>query len=416
MEFNVIGRLKRAWNAFNRDPTQNYSNGPGYSRRPDRTRLSRGNERSIVTSIYNRIALDVASIDIRHCELDSNGRYVKSINSHLNDCLSLETNIDQTSRAFIQDVVLSMLDEGCVAIVPTDTTADPQLTESYDVLSMRTGKVVEWYPDRVKINLYNEIKGEKEDIILPKKQVGIIENPLYAVVNEPNSNMQRLISKLRLLDVTDEKTASGKLDLIIQLPYSIRTEIKRNQAEDRIKSIENQLANGKYGIAYSDVTEKITQLNRPVENNLMKQVEYFTNMVYSQLGIDQTILNGTADEKTMLNYTNRTIEPIIAAIVNEMKRKFLSRTARTRGQSIMYFKDPFKLVPVNEIAEIADKFTRNEILTSNEIRQLVGMKPSSDPKADKLINSNISQPNEDKNDANEENSNNEEGGENQNEY
>ena len=416
MEFNVIGRLKRAWNAFNRDPTQNYSNGPGYSRRPDRTRLSRGNERSIVTSIYNRIALDVASIDIKHCELDSNGRYVKSINSRLNDCLSLETNIDQTSRAFIQDVVLSMLDEGCVAIVPTDTTADPQLTESYDVLSMRTGKVVEWYPDRVKINLYNEIKGEKEDIILPKKQVGIIENPLYAVVNEPNSNMQRLISKLRLLDVTDEKTASGKLDLIIQLPYSIRTEIKRNQAEDRIKSIENQLANGKYGIAYSDATEKITQLNRPVENNLMKQVEYFTNMVYSQLGIDQTILNGTADEKTMLNYTNRTIEPIIAAIVNEMKRKFLSRTARTRGQSIMYFKDPFKLVPVNEIAEIADKFTRNEILTSNEIRQLVGMKPSSDPKADKLINSNISQPNEYENDANEENSNNEEGGENQNEY
>ena len=416
MEFNVIGRLKRAWNAFNRDPTQNYSNGPGYSRRPDRTRLSRGNERSIVTSIYNRIALDVASIDIKHCELDSNGRYVKSINSRLNDCLSLETNIDQTSRAFIQDVVLSMLDEGCVAIVPTDTTADPQLTESYDVLSMRTGKVVEWYPDRVKINLYNEIKGEKEDIILPKKQVGIIENPLYAVVNEPNSNMQRLISKLRLLDVTDEKTASGKLDLIIQLPYSIRTEIKRNQAEDRIKSIENQLANGKYGIAYSDATEKITQLNRPVENNLMKQVEYFTNMVYSQLGIDQTILNGTADEKTMLNYTNRTIEPIIAAIVNEMKRKFLSRTARTRGQSIMYFKDPFKLVPVNEIAEIADKFTRNEILTSNEIRQLVGMKPSSDPKADKLINSNISQPNENENYVNKENSNNEEGGENQNEY
>ena len=309
--------------------------------------------------------------------------------------MNLEANIDQTGRAFIQDVVMSMLDEGCVAIVPVDTTKNPKITDSYDILSMRTGKIVEWYPAHVKVRIYNDRTGEKEDIMLPKRQVAIIENPLYAVVNEPNSNMQRLIRKLRLLDVTDEQTASGKLDLIIQLPYVVKTEARRAQAEARRKDIESQLAEGKYGIAYTDGTEKVTQLNRSVENNLMKQIEYLTNMAYSQLGITQSVMDGTADEKTMLNYNNRTIEPIISAIVDEMKRKFLSKTARSQSQTITYFKDPFKLVPVNDIAEIADKFTRNEIMTSNEIRQVIGMKPSDDPKADQLINSNISQPEDD---------------------
>ena len=391
MELNISTRLKHAWNAFtNRDPTYYYQMfGSGYSSRPDRPRLSRGNERSIVTSIFNRIALDVAGISIKHCQLDKNGRYISDVDSGLNSCLNLEANIDQTGRAFIQDVVMSMLDEGCVAIVPTDTTINPKLTDSYDIQSIRTGKIIEWYPSHVKVRLYNEETGEKEDIMLPKKQVAIIENPLYAVVNEPNSTMQRLIRKLRLLDVTDEQTASGKLDLIIQLPYVIKTDARREQAEKRRKDIESQLAEGKYGIAYTDGTEKITQLNRSVENNLMKQIEYLTNMVYSQLGITQSVMDGTADEKTMLNYNNRTIEPIISAIVDEMKRKFLTKTARSQNKSIMYFKDPFKLVPVNDIAEIADKFTRNEIMTSNEIRQIVGMKPSNDPKADELVNSNI---------------------------
>ena len=392
MELALGNRLKHAFNAFmNRDPTYYRNIGSGYSIRPDRPRLSRGNERSIVTSIFNRIAIDVSNIDIKHCRLDNNGRFIEEIDSGLNNCLSLEANIDQTGRAFIQDIVMSMLDEGCVTIVPVDTTLNPKITNSYDILSMRTGKIIEWYPAHVKVRVYNDKTGEKEDIILPKKQVGIIENPLYAVVNEPNSNMQRLIRKLSLLDVTDEQTASGKLDLIIQLPYAVKSDLRKRQADDRVKAIEDQLATNKYGIAYIDGTEKVTQLNRSVENNLLKQIEYLTGMAFSQIGITQSILDGSADEKTMLNYYNRTIDPIISVIVDEMKRKFLTKTARSQQQSILYFRDPFKLVPVNDIAEIADKFTRNEIMTSNEIRQIVGMKPSDDPKADELRNSNISQ-------------------------
>ena len=399
MEISFSSRLKHAWDAFrNRDPTNSYKDiGTSYAYRPDRVRFTRGNERSIVTAVYNRIALDVASIGIKHCRLDKNDRFIEVIDSNMNQCLNVEANIDQTGRAFIQDIVMSMLDEGCVAIVPTETTLNPKITKSYDILSMRTGKILEWYPEHVKVRVYDDRIGRKNDIILPKSIVGIVENPLYAVINEPNSTMKRLVRKLSLLDVTDEQTASGKLDLIIQLPYIIKTESKRLQAENRRKDIENQLSSSKYGIAYTDGTERITQLNRSLENNLMKQVEYLTNMLYSQLGITQTVLDGTADEKTMLNYNNRTIEPIVSAIVDEMKRKFLSKTARSQLQSIKFFRDPFKLVPVNDIAEIADKFTRNEIMTSNEIRQIIGMKPSNDPKADKLINSNISQPNEEEN-------------------
>lgn len=396
MSLNLSTRLAHAWNAFtSRDPTQYIITGPGYSSRPDRPRLSRGNEKSIATSIFNRIALDVSSVNIKHCRLDKNGRYVEDIDSGLNNCLNLEANKDQTGRAFIQDVVLSMLDEGCVALVPVETTIDPKSSNSYQIDSMRTGKITEWYPDMVRVRLYNDRTGEKEEILLPKNQVAIIENPLYAVVNEYNSTMQRLIRKLSLLDVTDEQTASGKLDLIIQLPYVIKTEARREQVERRRKDIINQLAGSQYGIAYTDGSEKITQLNRSLENNLLKQVEYLTNMVYSQLGITQSVLDGTADEKTMLNYMNRTVEPIISAIVDELKRKFLTKTARSQLQSIVYFRDPFRLVPVNDIAEIADKFTRNEIMTSNEIRQIVGMQPSKDPKADKLVNSNISQAKQD---------------------
>lgn len=396
MSLNLSTRLAHAWNAFtSRDPTQYIITGPGYSSRPDRPRLSRGNEKSIATSIFNRIALDVSSVNIKHCRLDKNGRYVEDIDSGLNNCLNLEANKDQTGRAFIQDVVLSMLDEGCVALVPVETTIDPKSSNSYQIDSMRTGKITEWYPDMVRVRLYNDRTGEKEEILLPKNQVAIIENPLYAVVNEYNSTMQRLIRKLSLLDVTDEQTASGKLDLIIQLPYVIKTEARREQVERRRKDIINQLAGSQYGIAYTDGTEKITQLNHSLENNLLKQVEYLTNMVYSQLGITQSVLDGTADEKTMLNYMNRTVEPIISAIVDELKRKFLTKTARSQLQSIVYFRDPFRLVPVNDIAEIADKFTRNEIMTSNEIRQIVGMQPSKDPKADKLVNSNISQAKQD---------------------
>lgn len=396
MSLNLSTRLAHAWNAFtSRDPTQYIITGPGYSSRPDRPRLSRGNEKSIATSIFNRIALDVSSVNIKHCRLDKNGRYVEDIDSGLNNCLNLEANKDQTGRAFIQDVVLSMLDEGCVALVPVETTIDPKSSNSYQIDSMRTGKITEWYPDMIRVRLYNDRTGEKEEILLPKNQVAIIENPLYAVVNEYNSTMQRLIRKLSLLDVTDEQTASGKLDLIIQLPYVIKTEARREQVERRRKDIINQLAGSQYGIAYTDGTEKITQLNRSLENNLLKQVEYLTNMVYSQLGITQSVLDGTADEKTMLNYMNRTVEPIISAIVDELKRKFLTKTARSQLQSIVYFRDPFRLVPVNDIAEIADKFTRNEIMTSNEIRQIVGMQPSKDPKADKLVNSNISQAKQD---------------------
>ena len=390
----LIERIKNGWNAFfnNRDPTYDYRNiGTGYSYRPDRVRFTRGNERSIVTSVYNRIALDVAAVGILHCRLDENGRFKEYIDSPLDKCLNLEANIDQSGRSFVQDVVMSMLDEGCVAIVPIETSKDPNITDSYNIWSMRTGKILEWYPNDVRVRVYNDRTGNKEDILLSKKYVAIIENPLYAVINEQNSTMQRLIRKLNLLDVIDEQSGSGKLDLIIQLPYLIKTDARRSQAEKRRRDIEEQLSGSKYGIAYTDGTEKITQLNRSVDNNLMKQIEYLTSMLYSQLGITQAVLEGTADEQAMLNYTNRTIEPIISAIVDEMKRKFLTKTARSQNQTIAFFRDPFRLVPVNNIAEIADKFTRNEILTSNEIRQIIGIKPSDDPKADQLINSNISQ-------------------------
>lgn len=395
MEFSLGSRIKRSWNAFfNRDPTkEDWNTGPSYSARPDRIRFTRGNERSIVTSVYNRIALDVSAITIQHVRLDDNGRFKEIITSGLNNCLTTEANIDQTGRAFIQDIVMSMFDEGCVAIIPVDTDRDPE-SGSFEIYTMRTGKILEWRPNHVKVQVYNDRTGQKEDILVSKDTVGIIENPLYAVINEPNSTMQRLIRKLNLLDVIDENNSSGKLDLIIQLPYVIKTEMRRQQANQRRKEIEEQLRGSKYGIAYTDGTERITQLNRPVENNLMSQIEYLTNMLYSQLGITQTILDGSADDKTMLNYYNRTVEPIISAIVDEMKRKFLTKTARSQLQSILFFRDPFKLVPVADLAEIADKFTRNEIMTSNEIRQVIGMKPSDDPKADELRNSNINQSNE----------------------
>lgn len=395
MEESIGSRLRHAWNAFfSRDPTYSYRDyGSSYSIRPDRPRFTRGNERSIVTSIYNRIALDVAAVSIQHVRLDENGRFLTSINSPLNNCLTLEANIDQTSRAFIQDVVISMFDEGCVAIVPVDTDVDPD-SGSFDIYTMRTGKIVEWYPRHVKVRVYNDRTGKKEDILMSKTSVAIVENPLYAVINEPNSTMQRLIRKLNLLDYIDEQSGSGKLDLIIQLPYLVKTETKRQQAEKRRQDIEDQLTGSKYGIAYTDATERITQLNRPVENNLMKQIEYLTSTLNGQLGITATIMDGTADEKTMLNYNNRTVEPIVSAIVDAMKRTFLTKTARSQKQSILFFRDPFKLVPVNDLAEIADKFTRNEIMTSNEIRQIVGMKPSDDPRADELRNANINQSNE----------------------
>lgn len=390
-------RLKHAWNAFtNKDPTGGSyprNDGMSYSYRPDRPRFSRGNERSIVTSVYNRIALDVASININHVRLDENDRFISIIPSKLNECLTLDANIDQTGRGFIQDVVMSMLDEGSVAIVPVDTTFNPKVTGSYDIESMRTGKIIEWKPRHVKVQLYNDKTGEKEEIWLPKSMVAIVENPLYAVMNEPNSTMQRLIRKLNLLDTIDEYNGSNKLDLIIQLPYVIKTEARRAQANNRRQEIVDQLSSRDgYGIAYTDGTERITQLNRPIENNLLKQVEYLTNQLYSQLGISMAVMDGTADEKQMLNYNNRSIEPIISAIVDEMKRKFLTKTARSQKQSIMFFRDPFKLVPVENVAEIADKFTRNEIMTSNEFRQVIGMKPADDPKADQLRNANISEP------------------------
>ena len=393
----ITDRLQHAWNAFlynDNNFTSYRSIGASSSFKPDRTRFTRGNERSIVTSVYNRLALDASSIAIKHVKLDENGRYTEEINSGLNNCLNLEANIDQTGRAFLQDVVMSMLDEGCVAIVPVDTTINPIVSGSYEINTMRTAKIMEWYPAHVRVRVYNDQKGFHEEITLPKANVAIIENPLYSVINEPNSTMQRLVRKLNLLDVVDEQTSSGKLDLIIQLPYVIKSDARRQQAEDRRKDIEMQLSGSKYGIAYTDGTEKITQLNRPAENNLMKQVEYLTAMLYSQLGLTQTILDGTADDKTMLNYYNRTIEPIISAVVDEIKRKFLTKTARTQRQSIMYFRDPFKLVPVNDIAEIADKFTRNEILSSNEVRQIVGLKPSDDPEADELRNKNLNKSNE----------------------
>lgn len=386
-------RLKHAWNAFfNRDPTVYYHElGSGNSHRPDRPRLTKGNERSIITAICNRIAMDVAAINIRHVKLDEKDRFKSYIVDGLDQCLTLEANMDQTGRAFILDCVLSMLDEGVVALVPIDTSINPAVSGSYDIHSIRTGKILEWFPSKIRVLVYNDRTGRKEELILPKSTVAIIENPLFAVMNEPSSTLQRLTRKLNLLDAIDEQSGAGKLDLIIQLPYVIKTESRREQAEKRRKEIEMQLAGSKYGIAYTDGTERVTQLNRPVENNLMKQIEYLTSMLYSQLGMTQAVLDGTADEKTMLNYNNRTIEPILSAIVDEMKRKFLTKTARSQKQSILFFRDPFKLVPIDNLAEIADKFTRNEIMSKNEFRQVIGMQPSDDPKADQLINSNINQ-------------------------
>lgn len=387
----LLDRFKSAWNAFsNREPTISYREvGPGYSYRPDRTRYSRGHEKTLINSIINRIAMDAAAINIHHIRLDKNERFKEIIKSGLNTCLTLEANIDQTGRAFRHDMIMSMLDEGCVAVVPIDTTVNPTKSDSYSIESMRVGKILEWFPSYVRIQVYNDRKGYREDITLPKHAVAIIENPLYAVMNEPNSTLQRLVRKLSLLDVVDEQSSSGKLDLIIQLPYVVKTVARKQQAEERRKDIERQLTGSKYGVAYTDGTERITQLNRPVENNLMKQVEYLTNLLYSQLSITQSIMDGTADEKTMLNYYNRTIEPILSAPVDEMARKFLTKTARTQGQTIAFFRDPFKLVPVNDLSEIADKFTRNEIMTSNEFRQVIGMKPSEDPNADVLRNKNL---------------------------
>lgn len=401
MEMSLGARLKHAWNVFTANETvgARWDIGPSYFYRPDRPIFSRGNERSIITSVYNRIALDVAAISIQHVRLDDEGRFTSVMNTSLNDCLSLEANLDQTGRAFIQDIVQSMLDEGCVAIVPVDTDIDPD-EGSYKIETMRTGKILEWYPQHVKVRVYNEQTGKKEDVLVSKRTVAIVENPFYAVMNEPNSTMQRLIRKLNILDAIDEQSGSGKLNLIIQLPYVIKTEARRQQAEKRRKDIEEQLSGSKYGVAYTDGTEHVVQLNRPVDNNIMSQIEYLTSMLYSQLGLTQTIMDGSADDKTMLNYLTRTVEPILSAIVDEMKRKFLTKTARSQKQSILFFRDPFKLVPVSEIAEIADKMTRNEIMTSNEIRQKIGMTPSKDPNADKLRNSNLSAPKEESTEQN----------------
>ena len=391
-DYTFSDRLKHAWNAFtSRDPTppiQPTVYG-GFSYRPDRMYFHRGGERSVVASIITRIAIDVAAIDLKHVKLDAEGQYLKDVNSGLNNILTLEANIDQTSRSFIQDMVQSLLEEGSVCVVPVETSIDPRHNDSYQINTMRVGKIVQWYPQHVKVDLYNDQNGKHQEVTLPKKMVAIIENPLYSVMNEPNSTLQRLIRKLSLLDVVDEQSSSGKLDLIIQLPYVVKSQTRKDQAEERRKQIEAQLTGSKYGIAYTDGTERITQLNRPVENILLTQVEYLTTMVYGQLGITDEVLKGIADEKTMLNYYNRTIEPILSAIALEFKRKFLTKTARTQGQSIEFYRDPFRLVPVNDMAEIADKFTRNEIMTSNEIRQVIGMKPSDDPKADELNNSNL---------------------------
>lgn len=391
MELNIGSRLKHAWNAFlNRDPPAG-SYGGGYSVRPDRVRLTRGNERTFVTSVYNRIAMDCATITIQHCKLDENGRYDETIDSPLNSCLNLAANLDQTGRSFMQDVVISMLDEGCVAIVPTVTDYDPTVTDSYKIYEMRVGKIVEWYPEHVRVKVYNNLTGQQEEITLPKKAVAIIENPFYTIMNEPNSTMQRLVRKLSLMDIVDEQVGANKLDIIIQLPYAVKTDMRREQANKRRKEIEEQLQGSKYGIAWTDGTERITQLNRSLENNLLKQVEYLTNMFYSQLGITLEIMNGTADEAAMTNYYNRIVEPIVSAVTDEMKRKFLTKTARSQGQSILFFRDPFKLAPIGTVAEMADKFTRNEIMSSNEFRQVIGLKPSKDPKADQLLNKNLSQ-------------------------
>lgn len=399
MALELSSRLRHAWDAFagNRDPTYHYRThdyGPGYGHRPDRARFTRGNEKSIVTAIYNRIAMDVAALTIQHVQLDEEGQFIGVVKSSLNDCLNLKANIDQTGRALIQEIVMAMLDEGCVAVVATRTTKDPNTTDAYDVLSMRAGKVLEWYPKHVKVRVYNEETAKPEDIILAKKNVAIIENPLYAVVNEKNSTMQRLIRKLNLLDAIDEQSGSGKLDILIQLPYAIKTPARREQAETRRKDVENQLAGSKYGIAYIDGTERVTQLNRPVENNLMKQIEFLTNMGYGQLGITQGVMDGTADAKTMRNYQARTVEPMASAIVDGLKCTYLSRTAITQGKSIMCFTDPFTLAPLSEIAEISEKFVANGIMSANEVRGKMGMKPSADEQASKLTNSRIKQPTE----------------------
>lgn len=390
MEMNIGSRLKHAWNAFlNRDPPGSRYYGGGYSYRPDRMRFSRGSERTIINAIYNRIALDAASITINHVKLDENNRFDSIIDSGLNYCLNTEANADQTGRGLIQDIVMTFLEEGVAAVVPEKTNFDPRYSNSYEIYSMRVGVPVEWYPNHVRVRLFNELTGQKEEITFPKKMVALIENPFYAVMNAPNSTMQQLVRKLALLDVVDEQAGSGKLDMIIQLPYVIKSPARREQAEQRRADIEQQLSGSKYGIAYTDGTERIVQLNRSLENNILKSIEYLTNMVYSQLGVTQEILNGTADEKTMNNYMNRIIEPVIAAIADEFKRKFLTKTARTQGQSIMFFRDPFRLAPVSMIAEMADKFTRNEIMTPNEFRQVIGMKPSKDPRSDQLANRNI---------------------------
>lgn len=394
MEINIGSRVKRAWNAFlNRDPPsdRNYSYYGGYSYRPFYDRKGRAIDKTIITAILSRIAVDASSITIQHVKLDENGRYDETINSDLNACFNLSANIDQTGRAFIQDIVLSMLEEGVVAVVPVDTDLNPMTTDSYKIYSMRVGTIMEWFPNHVRVRLYNDRTGEKEEITLPKRMVAIVTNPFYAVMNEPNGTMQRLIRKLNLLDAVDEQSSSGKLDLIIQLPYVIKNDLRRQQAEERRKQIEDQLTGSKYGIAYTDGTERITQLNRSLDNNLLAQVEYLTNMAYSQLTITQEIMNGTADETAMTNYYSRTIEPIVSAIVDEFKRKFLTKTARSQNQSIVFFRDPFKLVPIGTVADMADKFTRNEIMSSNEFRQVIGLKPSKDPAADELRNKNLNQ-------------------------
>ena len=391
----LLNRLSHAWNAFIGNDYYNYSGSKyrdlGYSStiQPYRTYFTKGNDRSIVTAIYTRIAIDCMSIDLKHIRLDENGRYVEEIKSKLNNCLTVEANKDQTARNFIKDIVVSMFDEGVVAVVPIDTTYNPSISSSYDIETMRTGKITQWYPDHVRVEVYNDRTGLKEELVFAKKDIAIIENPLYEVTNAPNSTLQRLILKLNILDAIDKQSGSGKLDLIIQLPYVIKSDARKEQAEKRRADIEQQLANSKFGIAYTDGTEKITQLNRSVENNLMTQIQYLTSMLYSQLGITEEVLNGSADEKTMLNYMNRTIEPIMSAIVDEMKRKFLTKTARSQNQTIEYFNDPFKLIPVTNLADIADKFTRNEIMSSNEIRQIIGMKPVNDPRADELRNKNL---------------------------
>lgn len=392
---SVFSRMRKAWNVFTgRESVRNSPyRGMSSSYRPDRWRLSRGNERSIVTSVYNQISIDCAKVRIKHVQLDKKGRYEKDKDSGLNECLTLSANIDQTGRAFRQDIYLSLLDEGCIAIIPVDTSTNPDDPDgTVDILSMRTGRIIEWYPRDVKVDVYNDRTGKHEQVVVPKSTVAIVESPLYAVVNEPNSVLQRLIRKLNILDAIDEQSGSGKLDIIIQLPYTIKSPLKQQQAEDRRQKIEDQLLNSKYGIAYADASEHITQLNRPVENNLMKQIEYLTSMLYSQLGLSQAILDGSANEDMMTNYYNRTIEPLVSAVVDEMKRKFLTKTARSKGQSIESYRDPLKSISASKLVEMGDPLTRNAIMSSNEIRSELGLPPSNEPIADELSNKNLNKP------------------------